>query len=310
MKNSVAVAFIAFVLLCGCRDSFSEDSNAVREGRWNPPSAGPVITWTAPVCAKGRLIAQPFFFYNYIRGAFDNEGNYKHFKNGGKKSEFQEVLFFRYGLFDRLEVSALGTYQQVFISKTGDSAAASGFNDTYLFLRYCLLDETDWLPTTTALFQLKFPTGKYQSADPAKLGADIMIPDTGGGAYEEGYGLNFTKHIRPLILHADFMFGFPNPTTVNGVNTRYGSYLLYDAAAEYFFYGPFNLLAEANGLLQGDRRENGYLTPSTAVGYLDLVAGLGWSDQQIQMLVAYQRTVAGTNADVKDSVVVTFSHTF
>ena len=277
---------------------------------WNPPSAGPIVTWTAPVTCKGNLTIQPFFFYSYIRGIFDSEGHFKHFKDGDKKSEFQELLLLQYGLFDRFEISAQGTYQQDLVHMDGDSAAASGFNDTYLFLRYCVLDETNWLPTTTAVFQLKLPTGKYQKADPDLLGADIMTLDTGGGSYEEGYGLNFTKRIKPFILHADFLFGFPNPARVDGINTRYGSYFNYDGAIEYFFCDHFNLLAEANGLVQGDSKENGYLTPSTAAGYLNLTAGLGWSDNRIQMLIAYQRTVAGTNVDVKDSVIATFSYTF
>lgn len=277
---------------------------------WNPPSAGPITTWTAPITCKGSFVFQPFFFYNYIRGAFDSEGHFKHFKDGEKKSEFQESVFLKYGLFDRFDVCVFGTYQQVLVNKDGSSVTASGFNDTYLYLRYCLLDETDILPTATAIFQLKFPTGKYEKADPGMMGADIVTPDTGGGAYEEGYGLNFTKRIKPFILHADFMFGFPNPATVDGVNTRYGSYFLYDAAIEYFFYGPFNLMVEANGLTQGDKKESGSFMPSTCVRYLNLIAGLGWSDDKMQMLMAYQRTVAGTNTDVNDSFIATFVYTF
>jgi hypothetical protein len=69
-------------------------------------------------------------------------------------------------------------------------------------------------------------------------------------------------------------------------------------------------MVEANGLIQGDRREDGYLTPSTAVSFLSLVAGLGWSDERIQMLISYQRTLAGTNVDVDNSVIATFTYTF
>lgn len=297
------------IMVLFAHQSFGQECKQKTDG-WNPPSAGPIVTWTAPVVCKGSLVVQPFFFYNYIRGIFNSESHYKHFKDGGKMSDFQEMLFLQYGLTDRLELSAQGTYQQILVRQDGASAAASGFNDTYLFLRYCILDETKWLPTTTAVFQLKLPTGKYQGADPAKLGADIMTAYTGGGAYEEGCGLNFTKRMKPFIFHADFLFGFPNPTTVDGVNTRYGSYLNYDGAIEYFFWDHFNLLAEASGLVQGDTRENGYLTPSSATTYLNLIAGLGWSDTKIQMLVAYQRTVAGTNTYVNDSVIATFVYTF
>ena len=37
---------------------------------WNPPSAGPITTWTAPVQGKGHLAVQPYFIYNITRGEF------------------------------------------------------------------------------------------------------------------------------------------------------------------------------------------------------------------------------------------------
>jgi hypothetical protein len=43
---------------------------------WNPPSAGPVTTWTAPLCGKGKFVIQPLLFYNNTRGSFDAKGNY------------------------------------------------------------------------------------------------------------------------------------------------------------------------------------------------------------------------------------------
>ena len=310
MMRRCAAIFTAFFLIVFSVIPSRAQECKQKSGEWNPPSAGPITTWTAPVCCKGSLIFQPFFFYNHIRGIFNEEGHYKHFKNSEKRSEFQETLFLQYGLFDRFDISAQGTYQQNLVNENGANVTASGFNDTYIFLRYCLLDETKWLPTTTAIFQLKLPTGKYEKSDPGMQGADIMTAFTGGGSYEEGYGLIFTKKIKPFILHADFLFGFPNPATVDGVNTKYGSYFNYDGAIEYFFYKHFNLMAEANGLIQGDSRENGYLAPLTSVSSLNLVAGLGWSDEKIQMLVAYQRTVSGTNMNVYDSVVATFIYTF
>jgi hypothetical protein len=304
------VAAMALLTLCLARSSFGQECKQSSGDRWNPPSVGPIVTWTAPTCSKGSLIVQPFFFYNRARGVFNEEGHYKAFKSGEARSQYQEQLFVQYGITDRFEIDAQGVYQQNVARQDGDSASATGFGDTYMFLRYCLLEEKKWLPCTTAVFQLKFPTGKYQKSKPGMLDTDLMGSTSGGGDYDTGYGLNFTKRIKPFILHADFLFGFPIETRVDGVNMRYGSYLNYDAAVEYFFYGPLNLLVEATGFIQGDRREDGYLTPATDVKYLNLIAGLGWSDSKIQMLVAYQRTVAGTNVNVDDSVIATFVYTF
>ena len=67
---------------------------------------------------------------------------------------------------------------------------------------------------------------------------------------------------------------------------------------------------EVNGFLQGDRRENGSMTPGSDVNYLTIAPGIGWSNDKIQTLIAYQRVVTGTNTDANDSVVATFVYTF
>jgi hypothetical protein len=55
---------------------------------------------------------------------------------------------------------------------------------------------------------------------------------------------------------------------------------------------------------EGDRQ------PSTDIRYLTIVPGVGWSCDKFQALVAYQRTVIGTNTDANDSVVLTLAYTF
>ena len=85
---------------------------------WNPPSAGPITTWTAPLCGKGKIVVQPFFFYNNTRGFFDPDGHYESLPNGDWKYQFQEQLFAQLGLTDRLEIDGQTVYQQNILSKT------------------------------------------------------------------------------------------------------------------------------------------------------------------------------------------------
>ncbi len=54
-----------------------------------------------------------------------------------------------------------------------------------------------------------------------------------------------------------------------------------------------------NLLLQGDKTNSFIIAP-----------GIGWSNDKIQILLAYQRVMAGTNTDANDSVVATFVYTF
>lgn len=125
-----------------------------------------------------------------------------------------------------------------------------------------------------------------------------------------GIGLNVTKKIRPFVLHADAIYNFPLKAKVDGIRSEYGQYLNFDLGVEYFFGNGFNLMIEGNGLLQGDRKERGEFVPGTDMKSFVVSPGIGWSNETIQTLLAYQRVVAGTNADANDSVVLTFAHTF
>lgn len=309
LKIGTVPIFLFFAIYCAIPSFAAAKCDESVEG-WCPLSAGPITTWTAPLCERGKFAIQPFFFYNRARGTFDGEGHYKAFTDKEKKSEFQEQLFIQYGLTDKIEIAAQGIYQQKLVSRLGEKATSTGFGDSYLFVRYCALEESGWLPHTTALFQLKIPTGKYQKAGESRLGTDLMGADTGGGSYDHGYGVLFTKKLKPFVFHADAVYSFPVETRVNGVKTRYANYLNWDLGAEYFLPTGFNLMVEFNALQQGDRREDGSLVPASDVGAMTIASGIGWSSPAIQTLVAYQRTLGGTNFDVKDSIVFTFVRTF
>lgn len=295
---------IAFVLLndiCFAAEMSEE---------WNPPSAGPITAWTAPLCGKSKVVVQPFFFYNRTRGYFDLDGHYESLSDGDWKNQFQEQLFAQFGITDRIEVDGQAVYQQNCIKQDGERASSTGFGDSYLFLRGCALEEESWLPHVTVLFQLKIPTGKYQKANPDKLGSDLMGATTGGGSWDPGFGINLTKHIKPFILHADVSFSYPQLVRVDGVKTIYGQYVNYDFGVEYFLPKGFNLMVETNFLWQGDRWQDGDRVPCSDIKYFMFTPGIGWSNDKIQTLLTYQRVMTGVNTDANDSVIFTFVYTF
>lgn len=277
---------------------------------WDPVSAGPGTTWTAPLCGKGKFVFQPFFFYNHTRGSFDADGDYHALPRGDRKFQYQEQFFMQYGLTEKWEIDAQAVYQENYQHTNDNSAHTNGIGDSYLFGRYCALDETKRVPQATLLFQIKIPSGRYQKTGPAKLGTDLMGASTGGGSYDMGAGVIFTKRLKPFLFHADVIYSFPQEARVDGVKTAYGRYLNYDLGAEYFLSKGFNLMAECSGFLQGDKRENNSRIPGSDVNYLTAAAGIGWSCPKIQALLAYQRTLIGQNTDANDSVIVTFIHTF
>src|SRR3990167_8474883 len=323
-RSKIIVSVLLQFVLCALSDiSFAHkpegdgaasDSRSHKEGKeadeWNPVSAGPLTTWTAPLCEKGKLVVQPFLFYNRSRGTFNSDSHYVSLPADDRKFQLQEQLFAQYGLSERLEIDAQAVYQENYAKQSGRKAHTSGVGDSYLFLRYCALEEERWLPHLTGIFQLKAPTGKYQKADPDKLGTDLMGASSGGGSYDLGAGINLSKKLKPFVAHADFIYSVPQERKIDTVKTHYGRYLNYDFGVEYFMAAGFNLSFEFNGFLQADKKQNGEKTPATDAAYLILSPGIGWSNQKIQTLLAYQRTLTGTNTDANDSVVFTCVYTF
>lgn len=311
MKNAKTFFLLFLIgLLSGARFSFAHDETAGHSSGWKPVSAGPLTTWTAPLCGQGKLVAQPFLFYNRTRGTFNARDRYDSLPAKDKKYQFQEQLFLQYGLSNYWEIDAQATLIQNYIRQGGAKAHSRGFGDSFLFLRYCALEEEKWLPHTTWVAQLKLPTGKYQKADPNKLGTDLMGAASGAGSYDIGLGINLTKKYKPFVFHADTHYSFPQERKIDGMKIEYGRYLNYDFGIEYFFAGSFNLMLEGNGFAQGDKRRGGEKIPASDVGSLTIAPGVGWSNEVLQMLIAYQRTVTGTNTDANDSVVFTFVYTF
>ena len=283
---------------------------ADEEGKWNPPSTGPISTWAADTVRQGKLAIQPFIFYNRTRGEFNDDGHYVPLPKGDKESQFQQEISAQYGITDKWEFDAQTVYQENYMTQGGVKVHDEGFGDSYLFTRYEFIKDNGWLPTTTGLLQIKMPTGKYQHEDPNKLGTDLMGATTGGGSWDPGVGINLTKKLKPFIVHADFIANFPQEVRVNENKTQYGSYLNCDAAVEYFLPKGFNLMMEVNGLLQGDKRLNGGMVPDSDTASLTFAPGIGWSNDRVQILIAYQRTLLGTNVDANDSIVATFVYTF
>lgn len=311
MRKIILVYLLTVFVFANLADfSFAHQDRDTENGHWNPLSAGPVTTWTAPICQKGKLVVQPFFFYNRARGAFDNEGNYNSLAGDDKKYQYQQQIFMQYGLTDRLEIDGQTVYQENYVTRNQASVHSAGLGDSYLFTRYCFIEEEDKLPHIAGIFQLKFPTGKYQKLDADKLGTDSMGAASGGGSYDPGLGINLTKKLKPFIIHMDAIYNLPQETKVDGVKTEYGKYLNYDFGIEYFLARGFNLMLEFNGFLQGDKTEDGTSTPSSDINYFTIGPGIGWSNNKIQTLLAYQRTLTGTNTDANDSVVLTFVYAF
>jgi hypothetical protein len=301
MNNKKSLISLAIVLAAATSNGSDADD-------WNPPSLGPIVTWTAPACGKNVFVLQPFLFFNNKVGDFDNDGRYADIPGGESEYQMQQALFIQYGILDKLEIDAWVQFQESWIKEAGKNGQGNGMNDSYLWLRYQFLDDKGWVPCVTAFIQLRLPTGKYQNANSTRLGADI----TGTGSFDPGFGINLSKKLKPFMIHADVIPGFPLETKVDGKKTQYGMYLNYDLGAECFFPYGLNLMAEMNGYWQAASKTEDNETAETKNNYLSVCAGFGWSCNKVQTLLAYQRTIAGQNTAVNNGLVfsLVYSLTF
>lgn len=288
----------------------SQDVACTTQEEWNPSSVGPITTWTAPHCGKNKFVVQPYFYYNNYRGVFNSKNGYNSYPDGDKKYQWQEMLYLRYGLTQRIEIDTINNYWENYVKQADLKAHANGFGDSNVYLRYWALDENKWIPCTALIFCTKIPSGKYQHADPNKLGTDLMADDTAPGAWENGAGIILTKRVKPFIFHIDVIYNYPYKVKVDEVKTLYGKYLECDLAAEYFLPKGFSFMLELNGLLQGQKEEAGYKVSKSQQRAFMISPGIGWANKSIQMLLAYQRELLGKNNDASDSVVITCVYTF
>jgi len=305
MKKRDILFLLLLVAAVFVNSIWAEEKNEI----WDPVTPGPFTILTAPICEKGKTSIQPLYFFNIARGIFDGTAEY--FGLPSKDYIYQQLLqlYTQFGLTDRIEVGAQPEWQWNYAKVDAKTASANGIGDTILFARYCAIDETLWIPRITADLQVKLPTGKYQKSHDGMLYTDI----TGTGSTDYTYGFSFTKGVHPIrtVFHLDLLLtNVPSSVRIDGVKAQFSNTYIVNGALEWIFYKDFNILGELLWQTQGDMKLDGDRAPETGKSSLIFSTGIGYSQKDWQMLVGYQRTLAGTNVVANDTVAVTIMATF
>jgi hypothetical protein len=274
---------------------------------WSPVTPGPFTTFTAPVIDEGKFSIQPFYFFNIARGIFSGDRHYSSLPSKNYKYNEQIQLYTSYGLMKCVEVNVQPLWQMNNIKVGDKSAESAAFGDFLMNVRYCGIDESYWYPRITGLFQVKLPTGKYQKADPSKLGGDII----GTGSTDYTYGLSFTKGIKPVLWHLDLLYtNSPRPVRIDGIKTIFDDTYTVNGAFEWMITEKIDIMSEFSWNTQGDRKLDGNWTADTGKSSLIWAIGIGYSEKDWQVLVGYLRTLLGENIDANDSIGATVTITF
>jgi hypothetical protein len=182
-----------------------------------PSTFGPVITDTAIPIEKGKFAIQPTFGLGFATNNLTQ--SWRRVSAGGNFQSFNMSWKFTYGLMNNLEVYTVIPYihnwaNNVDIPGPGEERAANfgGLGDISLTFKYRLVEETQALPTVSAIFTPTFPSGHFRRLNPGLLEADAI----GGGAYVFTTGLNLSKYLKPFIFYGNFWYSMQTASDTRG----------------------------------------------------------------------------------------------
>jgi hypothetical protein len=169
-----------------------------------PSTFGPIITDTAIPIDKGGFAIQPTFGLGFVTKSLTQ--NWRRVSAGGNFKSFGRDYKFTYGLWNNLEVFVDVPFIQNWAGSVDEpgpngerGASFGGIGDVNLTFKYRLVEETESIPTVTALFATNFPTGHFRHFNPGRLGTD----EIGGGAFAFTSGLNVSKYVKPFVLYGN-----------------------------------------------------------------------------------------------------------
>ncbi len=263
-----------------------------------PSTFGPIVTDTAVPIEKGELAIQPTFAYSFVTGVFTR--NCGRASAGGDFQSFSTDWKLTYGLFDNLEVFVVIPYahnRACDVDEPGPngecSANSGGLADINLTLKYRLVEETEKLPTITALFATDFPTGKFCNLNPSRLGTDV----TGGAAYVFTSGINISKYIKPFIIYGNVWYSMPASFDDDDGKRYPGDFVTVNVAAEYPMTGKWVALLELTSSWGGGR----LFGPKTNVpqeSLLSIVPGIEYmATDKFSLALGLSVDLVGRNTD-------------
>jgi hypothetical protein len=219
-----------------------------------PATFGPIITDTAIPIEKGKFAVQPTFGLSLVTDIFDKD--WRRVSAGGDFQSFNMSWKFTYGLINNLEVYLVIPYIHNWASNVDEpgpggerSAQFGGLGDISFTLKYRLLQETETLPTISAIFTPSFPTGHFRHLNPSRLGVDAI----GSGSYIFTTGFNMSKYLKPFILYGNFWYSMETAYTGDEGRVYPRDFVTVNLAAEYPFTKKWVGLLELTSYWDGGR---------------------------------------------------------
>jgi len=172
-----------------------------------PTTFGPIIADTAIPIEKGKFSLQTTFAVSFTTNNFSP--SWRRISAEGDFKSLGMAMKLTYGLWNNLEVYAVIPYIHNWANNVqepgprGERAADfGGMGNINLTFKYRLVEETQTVPTVSAIFTPSFPTGHFRRLNPGRLGMDQL----GGGSYNFTTGLNVSKYLSPFIVYGNLWY--------------------------------------------------------------------------------------------------------
>lgn len=280
----------------GRSTGFREEAEAAKEGVECPATFGPIITDTAVPIDKGKFAIQPTFGYGFVTKNLTQ--NWRRVSAGGDFQSFSMQWKLTYGLWDNLETFVVIPYVHNWarnVNETGPNGEASansgGLGDVNWTLKYRLVEETEKLPTVSALLTNSFPTGRYKGLNPGSLSQDI----TGCGSYVFTTGLNLSKCLKPFVVYGNVWYSMQTAYTCDNGRQYPRDYVTVNLASEYIITDKWIALMEIVSSWDGGRLF-GHQSNVSPAALLSVVPGIEYmATDKFSLALGCQVDLIGKN---------------
>lgn len=295
----------------------AETRKQEKDEEWAPTTTDPFITDSAYVSDPGAFTLQTFVFYSFIEGSYNDDWHYKRFK-GEKHRTLLNYNQLSVGIWKDLELNLAVPYVYnwaEFPHDGGgqDSHSHGDIGDVAAWLKYQLIaeDQNTWKPSVAALFQVKAPTGRHRSGNPDKLGTDI----TGNGATEITLGLNVSKKIKPVILHANLWYDAVIPFRDQGKMIDIGDIIFHNLAVEWVLHDRLVAVGELNGSYQFRSYRDGKRVPHSTAYQLSATMGFEFilhkhENKCLSALAGVNIPIVGLNSNFAVTPIISLAFSF
>jgi hypothetical protein len=197
----------------------SPQADGNRQSRDDAWWTGPLLAASAGSLPQGHFLIEPYLFDVVTQHRYDDNGD----RHSVPKQEFYgSQTYLLYGLTDRVSAGLIPRFG---FNAPSNGANSSGIRvgDLSLQAQYRLtqFEEGSWLPTTSVVFAVTLPTGKYD-----RLG-ERPSDGIGSGAYSAAASLYSQYYFwmpngRILRSRLNFSWSFSDDARVEGVSV-YGT---------------------------------------------------------------------------------------